>query len=599
MRKGSFPCHYDIYICTKKICAYLYYNQEDFMKKFWQSASIAILMIAVLIFSACGVKVTFDIGDATLVSGELTQKYKEDTPIVPPSLEKNGYVFVGWDKDFSAPTEEITVTPIWKKLHTVTFDIGEDGATENKSLLTQEIVDGESATAPEVSRDGYAFDGWDKDFSVVNEDLTVSAKWKKIHTVTFELLGGTTDDTELLTQKIVDGEAPSLPKATKEKYNFIEWDADVSSVTSDMTVKAVWERKSFTASEIFKLINPGTVEIKTYRLNQVYFGMGSGFFINEDGLLLTNYHVIDNARAYQATMSDGTVYDITKVIAYDKDKDIAILQADTKGKKVPYLEIGTELPKVGDAVYAIGSSLGLTGTFSSGIVSYVNRTIDDIPDVNFIQTTTPISSGNSGGPLVDEKGYVIGINSASYTEGQNLNLAVEISQYLDLKECNLTPEKLFVKEGTLKYFFGEVLVKEASISAGGQVLENGSTVQSTITGETDDDYYLVKTPDREGFLLLMYSCDDKKDLEDLQDHYTLFYSKIAQRNGAVIIPYYFYGSDITDDNNGKEYLIVVAVIDKNLVERSKYIGVQNSADKKVEYEMFMYAVTAEEFEAIS
>ncbi len=566
------------------------------MKKLWQIVSVVTLIIAVLTFSACGIEVTFDIGDATLVSGELTQKYTEDNPVVPPSLEKDGYVFVGWDKDFSAPTEEMTVSPVWKKLHTVTFDIGEGSSTENEALLTQKIVDGEGATAPEISRDGYVFDGWDKDFSAITADLTVSAKWKKIHTVTFDLLGGTSDDTELLTQNIVDGEAASLPTATKEKYNFVEWDADVSSVTSDITVKAVWERKTFTSSEIFKLINPGTVEIKTYRLNKVYYGMGSGFFINEDGLLLTNYHVIDNARAYQATMSDGKVYDIIKVVAYDKEKDIALLQADTKGEKVPYLEIGTELPKVGDAVYAIGSSLGLTGTFSSGIVSYVNRTIKEIPDVNFIQTTTPISSGNSGGPLVDEKGYVIGINSASYTEGQNLNLAIEISQYLDLEKCNLTPEELFLKEGTLKYYFGEVIVKETAKSTTGQIVEDGSTVHSTITGENDEDYYMIETPDEEAFLLLMYKADSEEGLEDIEYYYTPIYSKTASKNNAYAFPSYYYYGMTTDDGNDTTYFIAIVVIDKNVIANSEYIGIANYADCEVDYEMFMYLLTAETLE---
>ena len=83
------------------------------MKKFWQTVSIVTLLFAVLMCSACGVKVTFDIGDATLVSGELTQKYQDDSPIVAPEVEKEGYVFAGWDNDFSAPTEEMTVKPLW------------------------------------------------------------------------------------------------------------------------------------------------------------------------------------------------------------------------------------------------------------------------------------------------------------------------------------------------------------------------------------------------------------------------------------------------------------------------------------------------------
>lgn len=568
------------------------------MKKFWQTVSVVTLLFAVLMCSACGVKVTFDIGDATLVSGELTQKYQDDSPIVAPEVEKEGYVFAGWDNDFSAPTEEMTVKPLWKKIHTVTFALNGGTATDT-ALLSQKVVDGEGAKAPEISREGYVFDAWDADFSVITGDLTVTAQWKKLHTVTFELLGGITNDPSLLTQYIVDGEAASLPITTREKYNFVKWDTDVSAVTEDLNVKAIWERKSFSSTEIFNLINPGTVEIKTYRLHDVYYGMGSGFFIDEDGLLLTNYHVIENARAYTVTLSNGRTYKVSRVVGYDIEKDIAILKVDTKGNKVPYLEIGTELPEVGDAVYAIGSSLGLTGTFSSGIVSFVDRTIKDIPGVSFIQTTTPISAGNSGGPLVDEHGYVVGINSGSYTAGQNLNLAIEISQYLDLKEVNLTPEELFQKEGTLKYYFGEVIVKETEKSyTTGQLIENGSTVHSTITGESDEDYYMVKTPDTEGFLLLMITADSEAGLEDIEYYYTPFYTKkpnVDDADSYVFPSYYYYGMMI-EETDGTTYYLAMVLIDENVIEESNYIGVAIYADREVNYEMFMYTLTEENLE---
>lgn len=568
------------------------------MKKVLQILSVVTLLCATLMLAACGVEVTFDIGDATLVSGELSQKYKEDSPVTAPEVEKDGYAFAGWDNDFSAPTEAMTVKPIWKKLHTVTFDIA-DATVADAALLSQKIVDGEGATAPEMTRDGYVFAGWDQEFSAVTGDMTVTAQWKKLHTVTFDLDGGSADDEALLTQQVADGESATLPVATKDKYNFVKWDTDVSAVTGDVTVKAVWERKTFTSKEIFDLINPGTVEIKTYRLNGQYYGMGSGFFINEDGLLITNYHVIGNGREFKVLLSDGTEYTVSKVVSYDIDKDIAVLQVDTKGNKVPYLEIATELPVVGDAVYAIGSSLGLTGTFSSGIVSYVNRTIKEIPGVNFIQTTTPISAGNSGGPLVDEHGYVVGINSASYTEGQNLNLAIEISQYLDLQKVDLTPEELFQKEGTLKYYFGEVIVKETEKSATtGQLVENGSTVQSTITSASDEDYYMVKTPSTEGVLLLMIEADSMAGLEDIEGYYTPFYAKKANVDDkdTYAFPSYYYYSMVTDDDDGKTYLIAVLVIDNSVIEASNYVGVAIYADRVVNYEMFMYTITMDDLD---
>ena len=566
------------------------------MKKFWKTLSTAVLLCGLLMLSACGVEVMFDIGDATLISGEVLQKYKEDTPIVAPVLEKEGYVFVGWDKDFSAPTEEMTVSPIWKKIHTVTFVL-DGGQAAEEALLTQKIVDGEGAVAPEISREGYVFDAWDTDFSAITGDMTVTATWKKLHTVTFDLLGGTSEDTELLVQTIVDGESATLPTATKDRFNLVKWDADVSSVTGDMTVKAVWERKVFTSKEIFDLINPGTVEIKTYRMNDQYYSLGSGFFIDEDGLLLTNYHVIEESRSYKVTLSDGTVYDVSEVVAYDIDKDIALLQVDTQGNKVPYLEIAPELPAVGDFVYALGSSLGLTGTFSNGIVSYVNRTVKDIPNVNFIQTTTPISSGNSGGPLVNDKGYVIGINSASYTEGQNLNLAIEISQYRDLKEVNLTPEGLFQKEGKILWYFGEKTAEETWESKTGQYLENGTTVTSSITNKDDEDYYMVASPKDTAALLIMIKADSEKGLEDIAYYFTPFYSSSFNMHNAYAFPSYYYYGDIVEDEDGESYLIAVVLIDEELAKETQRIGVGIFADRRVEYEMFMYMMTEDMLES--
>ncbi|MBP3554625.1 MAG: trypsin-like peptidase domain-containing protein, partial [Clostridia bacterium] len=501
----------------------------------------------------------------------------------------------GWDKDFSAPTEEMTVSPIWKKIHTVTFVL-DGGQAVDEALLTQKIVDGEGAVAPEISREGYVFDAWDTDFSAITGDMTVTAKWKKLHTVTFDLLGGTSEDTELLVQTIVDGESATLPTATKDRFNLVKWDADVSSVTGDMTVKAVWERKVFTSKEIFDLINPGTVEIKTYRMNDQYYSLGSGFFIDEDGLLLTNYHVIEESRSYKVTLSDGTVYDVSEVVAYDIDKDIALLQVDTQGNKVPYLEIAPELPAVGDFVYALGSSLGLTGTFSNGIVSYVNRTVKDIPNVNFIQTTTPISSGNSGGPLVNDKGYVIGINSASYTEGQNLNLAIEISQYRGIEEASLTPEELFQKEGKIRWYFGELIVQETGESKTGQLLENGSTVHGTIN-DSKSDYYMVEALEEESYMILMIKADSEEGLEDIAEGYTARYAKYDISRGSVVLPPIYYTGSIVEGEDGEMYFLAVIMLDEPYVSSCKYFGVGLRAQQKVEYEMYIYILTEDMLES--
>ena len=556
-------------------------------------ALLSVLLLFTLV-GCGGTKVVFDIGDATLVSGELTQKYKDGVEIIPPEITKDGYALMGWDGDYKTPTQATTVKPIWKKLYSVQFDLA-GGVTDNDALLTQQIIDGNAATAPAVTKDGFSFEGWNTDFSAVTSDLTVIAQWKALYTVTFDTNGGKAEDETLLVQTVKEGEAAALPIVTREKYNFKGWDTDVSSVTGNVTVKANWERKVYSATEIFKEINPGTVEINTYRLNDFHFSTGSGFFIDENGTVVTNYHVIENARKIVVTMHDKTEYEVTKVISYDKELDIAILSINTKGKKVPYLELADKLPVVGDAAYAIGSSLGLTGTFSSGIVSYVNRTVKDAENVKFIQTTTPISSGNSGGPLVNENGLVIGINSASYTEGQNLNLAVEISQLKQLKEVNLTPEQVFQKEGTLKYFFGEKIVKEDTIfSTFGQPISNGDTVHGSISSAKDQDYYFTALPKEEAALLVMIKLDSLDDVKKLLVAPIVSKSSVVATAQPVGEDHYML--TVQQDDDGSYYCIIAVVIDQTILRSYSYVGMAIFGTDAVDYEMFMYLMSAEDIE---
>ena len=572
-------------------------REGDSMKKSAKLLCGAILISALLFLVSCGgTRVVFDIGDATLVSGELKQTYKDGVTIVPPEITKEGYVLVGWDGNYENPTEATTVTPVWKKLHTVTFDL-DGGTAKDSEALVQSVLDGEAAEAPAVSKEGYAFTGWSRDFSAVTEDLTVTAVWTPVHTVTFDLAGGTQEDDTPLVQTVKDGEAASLPSVSREKYDFVKWDTDVSAVTGDLTVKAVWERKVLSASEIFKEISPGTVEINTYRLNGIHFSTGSGFFISEDGKAVTNYHVIENARKIEVTLSDGTVYEVKEIVSYSKALDVAVLLVDTKGNTVPYLELSDEKPEVGDAAYALGSSLGLTGTFSSGIISYVDRSIEEAPGVSFIQSTAPISQGNSGGPLVDEHGLVIGINSASYTEGQNLNLAIEISQIKGLSEVDLTPEELFQREGTLKWFIGEKPVSETSTSFDGQLLENGDTVSSVISTRDDRDVYFVKLPEQEqAAVMVMVKVDS---LDTFEQMYLLpMISRSPDLNTAAAITEEYYQGTVIVDEDGNYYFVLLIYLSPDYTGYGDYIGLAFGADLRVEYDMFVLVMSEEEILAL-
>jgi len=172
--------------------------------------------------------------------------------------------------------------------------------------------------------------------------------------------------------------------------------------------------------EIYSKIVESTVEVAAE--SDYILSLGTGFYIDDTGTVVTNYHVIEGCTSASVITNDGGTYEVTSVLGYSKELDVAILSTTRKNSNPA--ELADKPVATGEAVYALGSSLGLTGTFSEGMVSAAERKVDG---VTYIQITTPISSGNSGGPLVNVQGQVVGITSAGFTDGQNLNLAIPIS----------------------------------------------------------------------------------------------------------------------------------------------------------------------------
>lgn len=162
-------------------------------------------------------------------------------------------------------------------------------------------------------------------------------------------------------------------------------------------------------------------------------GVGSGFVFDADGLILTNEHVVEGDGSITVTFQDGTELTGT-VVATDTEHDLAVVQVDATG--LPTLEIGdSSALQVGQLVVAIGSPLGtFTETVTSGILSATGRTIE-VGDgfsrrtttmTGLLQTDAAINSGNSGGPLLDSSGAVIGVNVAVATSAQGIGFAVPI-----------------------------------------------------------------------------------------------------------------------------------------------------------------------------
>ena len=139
--------------------------------------------------------------------------------------------------------------------------------------------------------------------------------------------------------------------------------------------------------------------------------LGSGFFISNDGYIVTNNHVIAGADEITVVLHDDTRFDAT-IVGRDPKSDLAVLKIDYDGK-LPYAEFGnSDKSRVGDWVVAIGNPFGLGGTVTAGIISARGRDINSGPYDNFIQTDASINRGNSGGPMFNLDGDVIGVNSA-------------------------------------------------------------------------------------------------------------------------------------------------------------------------------------------
>jgi serine protease Do len=138
---------------------------------------------------------------------------------------------------------------------------------------------------------------------------------------------------------------------------------------------------------------------------------GSGFIVDENGTIVTNNHVVKNAKTVSVTLDDGTILP-AKVLGTDARTDIAVLKVDAH-KSLPYIQLGnSENVKPGEWVIAMGNPFGLGGSVTAGIVSARGRDIGEGPYDQFIQIDAPINQGNSGGPLFTQNGKVIGMNTA-------------------------------------------------------------------------------------------------------------------------------------------------------------------------------------------
>lgn len=241
------------------------------------------------------------------------------------------------------------------------------------------------------------------------------------------------------------------------------------------------DSEALTATEVYNKVAPAVVivsvkSITTYNgfFPQETEGIGSGFIINEEGYILTNYHVIEGATEVSVTLSDKTEVK-ANIVNYDQEQDIAMIKIIDDVKVPGVVELGdSDALQTGEEVLAIGTPLSkdLADTLTNGIVSALNRNVQTESGVtlNLIQTNAAINPGNSGGPLINTRGEVVGINTMKMMseDVEGLGFAIPIN---DIKGKIEALSKPILNLGISVRTVDEALAKQLNMEEGLYIVE--------------------------------------------------------------------------------------------------------------------------------
>lgn len=224
------------------------------------------------------------------------------------------------------------------------------------------------------------------------------------------------------TENITRGEIATVIYRIANKSVRIKTDGNkVTNISQD---------KIYNAEQISEFASGAVFLIGVYNSKGELYATGSGFFTDEDGTAITNYHVIEDAASAKILTAEGETFEVELLLGCHKEKDIAIIKV--KGENFKAVKLGDSSQiKNGQEIFCIGSPQGLDNTISEGLVSNVSR---EIEGRKYIQISAPISNGSSGGAVFTNKGEVIGITSAGLTNGQNLNLAIPINDIYTVEQ---------------------------------------------------------------------------------------------------------------------------------------------------------------------
>lgn len=208
-------------------------------------------------------------------------------------------------------------------------------------------------------------------------------------------------------------------------------------------------------SELAKRAKAGVATVVALDHKKAPLKFGTGFFIDEDGHLITNHHVLADAFSAKVKTQDGMSYPVWSVVAENREMDLVKLKVEIPDHVYSPLEIEDAFPQIAERIFVIGSPMGLEYTVSDGIVSAV-RDIEDTGKV--FQISAPISQGSSGSPVLNMNGNVIGVATFQFLQGQNLNFAVPVKFISDLK--NMQVPKFVSQLKTETEDIGEIVLGE-------------------------------------------------------------------------------------------------------------------------------------------
>lgn len=237
-------------------------------------------------------------------------------------------------------------------------------------------------------------------------------------------------------------------------------------------------------------------------------GQGSGFIVDPSGYIVTNYHVVDGAEEVRVTLNEGSKY--TAVVkGRDSKTDLALLKIDAN-KPLPYLEFGdSDRARVGDWVLAVGNPFGLGGSVSAGIISARGRNIQSGPYDDYLQVDAPINRGNSGGPLFDAEGRVIGVNTAIFSpSGGSVGIGFAIPSSLAKTVVSQLKEKGHIQRGWLGVQIQPV-TEEVAAALG------RDTTQGTLVASVLENSPAARAGMQSGDLILKVDGDPINNFKDL------------------------------------------------------------------------------------